>query len=156
MNVNDILDIMDDMLDSALSIPLSGGKCMIDADRFRELVGDIRLNMPQEVKQAKMIVQDRKMLVEDAKREAENIIKVAEERARRLVEENEITRRVKERANEIMTSSQTQSRELKRAANEFADGILRTTEQGLIDSLNQVKNAKAALRTPTPAKRMDE
>jgi vacuolar-type H+-ATPase subunit H len=148
MNVNEILDIMDDMLDSAWSVPLSGGKCVIDVERLRELINDVRLNMPQEVKQAKLIVTDRKIILDDAKKEAENIVKVAEERSRRLVDENEITKQAKAQAAETLSLAQTQAKELKRAANEFAENILRTTEQNLMDSVNQVKTAKSALRSP--------
>ncbi|MGI5957928.1 MAG: ATPase [Massiliimalia sp.] len=153
MDVNEILDLMDEMLDSALSVPLSGGKCMVNADRLHDLIGDIRLNLPQEIRQSKAVVNDRKAILDDAKREAEKIVRVAEERARRMTEESEVIRRVKERANEIMQTSQEQSKELKRAANDFAENILKTTEQGLLDSLNQVKSAKAALRTPVSVKK---
>lgn len=156
MDVNEILDLMDDMLDSALSVPLTGGKCMVNADRLHELIGDIRLNLPQEIRQSKAVVNDRKAILDDAKREAEKIVRVAEERARRMTEESEVIRRVKERANEIMQSSQEQSKELKRAANEFAENILKTTEQGLVDSLNQVKSARSALRTPVSVKKSNK
>lgn len=148
MSVNEILNIMDDVLDNAWSVPLSGGKSVINIERMRELIDDIRLNMPQEVKQAKLIVTDRKIILDDARREAETMIKVAEERARRLVEEDEITKRAKEKATEMITTAQTHSKDLKRAANEYAENILKTTEQGLIESINQVKTAKSALRNP--------
>lgn len=68
MNVNEILDTIDDMLDKAWGLPLSGGKCVVDVERLRDLVADIRLNMPGEIKQAKMIVADRKQIVDDAPR----------------------------------------------------------------------------------------
>ena len=148
MNVNEILDRMDDLMDGAPSLPLSGGKCVVNSERMRELIDELRLNLPQEIKQAKMIVSDRKAILEDAKREAESVVKVAEERARRLVEDNEITKKAKERATEIMTTAQSQARELKRAANEFSENVLKTAEQGLTESLNQVRTAKSALRTP--------
>jgi cell division septum initiation protein DivIVA len=148
MNVNEILDRMDDLMDGAPSLPLSGGKCVVNSERMRELIDELRLNLPQEIKQAKMIVSDRKAILEDAKREAESVVKVAEERARRLVDENEITKKAKERATEIMTTAQSQARELKRAANEFSENVLKTAEQGLTESLNQVRTAKSALRTP--------
>ncbi len=152
MNINEILDIMDDMLESAWSVPLSGGKCMIEVDRFEELIDDIRLNLPQEIKQAKLIVTDRKIILEDAKKEAENIIKTAEERARRLVDEDEITKKAKVQANEILSTAQSQARELKRAANEFSESILKNAEHGLVDAVNQIKTAKTALRSPNHVK----
>lgn len=148
MNVNEILDIMEEMLESAWSVPLSGGKRVIEVDRFEELIDDVRMNLPQEIKQAKLIVTDRKMILDDAKKEAEGIVKAAEERARRMVNEDEITKKAKAQASEILTTAQAQARELKRAANEFSESVLKNTEQGLMDAVNQVKTAKAALRSP--------
>lgn len=148
MNVNEILDIMEEMLESAWAVPLSGGKRVIEVDRFEELIDDVRMNLPQEIKQAKLIVTDRKMILDDAKKEAEGIVKAAEERARRMVNEDEITKKAKAQAGEILATAQTQARELKRAANEFSESVLKNTEQGLMDAVNQVKTAKAALRSP--------
>lgn len=153
MTINDILNMMEDILEGALSIPLSGGKCMVNAERFHELIEDARLNIPSEINQAQLVVGQRKAILDDAKREAESTIKVAEERARRLVEENEITRQAKEKAKEMLTTAQTQSRELKRAANEYADNILKNTEQTLMESVTQIRTAKAALRTPASAQK---
>jgi cell division septum initiation protein DivIVA len=146
--VMDYLDIMDEMLDSALAVPLSGGKCMVNADRFRDLIADIRMNLPKELEEAENIVNRRQQIMETAQREIEAKIKIAEERARRLVDEDEITKKVKERANDMMSQANRQSKELKIAANEFADNILKSTEQGLMDSLTQIRNAKAALKAP--------
>ncbi len=146
MNISEILDLMDDMLDASWSVPLSGGKCVIDVERFREMVADVRLNMPQEIKQAKLIVGDRKIILDDAKKEADNIVFVSQERARRIVEESEIVRASKERAKEIMLNANTNAKELKRAANEFAENVLRITETHLNESTNQVKAAKIALK----------
>ena len=146
--VMDYLDIMDEMLDSALAVPLSGGKCMVNADRFRDLIADIRMNLPKELEEAENIVNRRQQIMETAQREIEAKIKIAEERARRLVDEDEITKKVKDRANDMMSQANRQSKELKIAANEFADNILKSTEQGLMDSLTQIRNAKAALKAP--------
>ena len=55
MSVFDILDEMDDLLDNAKAFPLAAHKIVVDGDRFRELVNDIRLNMPKEMKRAQTI-----------------------------------------------------------------------------------------------------
>ena len=60
MNIEEILDVLDELLDKAWSLPLTGGRCVVDAERVRELIDDIRLNMPTEIKQAKAIVADRR------------------------------------------------------------------------------------------------
>lgn len=151
MDFNEILEIMTEMVDSAVAVPLSGGKCIVHGERMRELIADLQDSIPQEIAQAKRVLAEKERIIEDARKEAESKVKIAEEHARRMVEEDEITQKVKERANDMMSLAMTQSKELKNAAGEFADNLLRTTEQGLVDSINQLRAAKSALRNvPNP------
>lgn len=92
MNIDDILDAMDEMLDRAWNLPLTGGRCVVDAEKVRDLIDDIRLNMPAEIKQAKQIVADRADIISVAKKEAEDIVHKAEEHAKALVEQEKITK----------------------------------------------------------------
>lgn len=103
MNIDDILDAMDEMLDRAWNLPLTGGRCVVDAEKVRDLIDDIRLNMPAEIKQAKQIVADRTDIISVAKKEAEDIVRKAEEHAKALVEQEEITKQAQARATEILT-----------------------------------------------------
>ncbi len=148
MNISEILDTIDDMLDKAWGLPLSGGKCVVNVERLRDLIGDVRLNMPVEIKQAKMIVADRKQIVEDAKREAEIIIQKAEERAKSIVDHDELVKKAQIRANEINTQAQVQSRELKRATNDFVDQSLQEIEALLAKNMQEIKSARIAVRKP--------
>ena len=75
MNIDEILDVIDELLDRSCSLPLSGGRCVVDADKVRDLIDDIRLNIPSEIKQAKAIVSDRTDIISGAKKEAESIIR---------------------------------------------------------------------------------
>lgn len=148
MTVEDLLDQIDEMLDSAWSLPLSGGKCVIDAEQLRSIVDDIRGHLPSEVRQAKAIVADRGDIVETAKREAESIIRNAEERARRLVAQEEIVKQAQQKANEILTQTQIKSREMRKGASDFSDDLLRRTEEVLTQRLAEVRQARQILRNP--------
>lgn len=148
MTVKETLDVIDEMIDSALALPLSGGKCMINADKLRQLIEDIRISLPREFEEANRIVQDRQRILDDARRRADTEIKKAEEASRRLVEEQEIYKKAKAAGAMILSQAQTQSKDLRIAANEFAENILKTTEQGLVESLSQVRNARSALKNP--------
>lgn len=145
MNIEEILDTLDELLDKAWGLPLSGGRCVVDAERVRELLDDIRLNMPTEIRQAKAIVADRAEILAIAKRESDTIIHRAEERAKMLVSEQEIVKQSQEKAAEILSSAQSKAKEMRTAANEFADNLLKTTEQALSDSLSDVRNTRQAL-----------
>lgn len=148
MNINENLDLIDDILDAAWSVPLSGGKCVVDIDKIREALDDIRLNMPAEIKQAKLIVQDRKVIIDDARKEADSIVKIAEERAKKLVETSEIVKQSQEKAREIVTQTNAQNRELKKATNAYVENLLKTSEEVLANALQDIKGTRQALKMP--------
>ena len=146
MSIEEILDQLDELIDRAWSLPLTGGRCVVDADKVRELLDDVRLNMPTEIRQAQSIVADRTEIVNTAKKEAEAIIARAEKRAAALVAEEEIVRQSRSKAAEIAQQAQQQSREMRQSAKEFVDNILKNTEESLAASMNEVKNTRAAFR----------
>ena len=141
-----IIETMEDMLDAALRIPLSNGKCVVDAERMQELLNDMRLNLPTELKQAKNLLNDRKNILYIAKKEAEDTVRLAEERAKKILDEDELTRQAQARANEIVTQAQMQSREIKKATNDFVEQKLVDMETNLMKNLNEVRETRKALR----------
>lgn len=147
MSIEEILEMMDETLDKAIQVPLSGRKSMIDVEKMRELVDEIRLNLPTEVKQAKMLVSDRKQIINDAKLEADTIIKKAEEKAAALLSHQEITRQAQHKANEIMSTAQQKSKELRIKTNDYVDDMLGRVEELLSHDLVDVKKARSALKS---------
>lgn len=145
MNIDDLLDLMDETLEDAFTVPLTG-KRMVDAEKLRDIIDDIRLNMPTEIRQAKAIVQDRAEIVEGARTEADAIIKKSEERARVIVSEQEIVRLSQKRAGEIMAASQQQAKEMRQTVSNYCENILRQTEEQLVKSCTEVKGVRASLR----------
>ena len=146
MSIDEILDMMDDMLDRAWNLPLTGGRSVLDTEKLREMIDDIRLNLPGEIKQAKIIVSDRAEIMSTAKKDAENIVRKAEERARALVAQEEVVKEAQAKATELVSSAQTKAREIRQAAQEFSDNVLRETEEALIKSLTEVKTTRQAVR----------
>ena len=75
MSIDEILDDMDELLDKASAVPFASHKSIIDGERLRELISDIRLNMPQEIKHAKMVAYDRDRIIKEAEAKAEQIVR---------------------------------------------------------------------------------
>ena len=146
MAIDKYLDKLDDMLDSAVSLPLAGGKKMIDADKMRDLLDTIRLNLPQEIKDAKAVVSDRNQILDDAKAEAEDIITRAENRARQLISEQEVTKAAQQSANELIAETQRKTKEMERATLEYSENALKKSEDALLMVFNEVKSTRLALR----------
>jgi hypothetical protein len=149
MNIEEILDVIDELLDRAWNLPLTGGRCVVDADKVRDLIDEVRLNLPGEIKQARSIVADRAEIISVARQEAETIVQKAEERAKALISREDIVKQSQARAAEIMQSAQMKSREMRSAANDYSEKVLRETEESLTRSLSDVKNTRQALRNAT-------
>lgn len=145
-NIDSILLMIGDLLDGAWSIPLSGGKGAVDVDKIRDLLSQLKMHIPVEVEKAKEIVNDRKIILDDAKKEAEMTIRVAEERAKKLVDHDEVVRQAQAKANEILSTSQLQARELKKATSDYVDSVLKSTEEQVAKSLAELRSKRQAIK----------
>ena len=146
MNVNELLDTIEDTLEESTSMPLSGGKRLVDVEKVRDYLDDIRANLPGELRQAQQIVNDRAQIVDTANAQAQAIVKKAEERARILVSDAEIVKAAQQRAAEITAAAQSESRTLRQTVTDYCDNMLKTMEEAMVENAAQVKNVRANLR----------
>ena len=146
MNVNELLDTIEDTLEESTSMPLSGGKRLVDVEKVRDYLDDIRANLPGELRQAQQIVNDRAQIVDTANAQAQAIVKKAEERARILVSDAEIVKAAQQRAAEITAAAQSESRTLRQTETDYCENMLRTTEDTMVENAAQVKNIRNSLR----------
>ena len=146
MNVNELLDTIEDTLEESTSMPLSGGKRLVDVEKVRDYLDDIRANLPGELRQGQQIVNDRAQIVDTANAQAQAIVKKAEERARILVSDAEIVKAAQQRAAEITAAAQSESRTLRQTVTDYCDNMLKTTEEAMVENAAQVKNVRANLR----------
>ena len=120
-------------------MPLSGGKRMVDVDAARDIIDDIRLSMPSEIAQAKAIVRDRARIIAKAKREADEMIKTAEQRARSLVAREEIVRRAENRAKIINSEATQKAVRMRTTVTKYCDGMLAQTQDLMQKNFNEMK-----------------
>ena len=146
MKIEMILDLMDETIDKAWSLPLSGGRCVVDVEQLQALIDDVRMNLPTEIMQAKAIAADRVEILAQAKREADQLMRRAEEQAKKLIDREAVVKQAKTKANDIMVQAQVQSRELRNGAQNFSDDTLRKAEESLTKSLVDIRATRQALR----------
>ncbi len=148
MTLDELLEQFDEVLESGFKIP--GKKTVVDVEKLRAVVDEIRLNIPSEIKQARGIVADRTEIITTAKREADGIIRNAEERAKAIVSQEEIVKLAQEKATEIIANAQAKSRDMRKAAQDFVDDIMRRADEGLTANLGEVRRTRAALKQQIP------
>lgn len=135
-SIFDMLDALEDLLDDARPMPFSN-KIGINRDEAFEILSDIRLNLPGEIKQAQRIAADCDKIINDAHNKANAILKEAEDRCERMTSEHEITKMAKEQAGMIIDDAKATAREMRIGAVEYADEILANTEQAIKETLDK-------------------
>ncbi len=150
-DVQELIDMLYNMITDAWGLPLGAEKCVIERDKVLDLLDEIKSQLPAELEEAKRLVASRTEYVNNAKREAESMRKVAEQRARQLVDQEEIVRAAKARAAEIVSAAESKSAELRRVANEYADDALRRTEDAINEALNEVSQSRTRFRSAAAA-----
>ena len=147
-DVMELLDILFGMVNDAWNVPLGGDKCIIERQKALDVISDIKASLPSSIAEAKRLVAARDEFIGNAKREAEAMRKTAEEKARRLVDEQEITRVARARSAEMISSAESRSAELRRVASDYVDDLMRKTEESLSASLGTIRNARSSFRGP--------
>ena len=146
MNIESLVDELDDMIEEAWILPLSGGKSVLDADKVKRILEDIRLKFPKEIRQAKAVVADRNKIIEDSKNEAEKIIRSAEEKAKAIVDKSEILKEAEAKANEVIANAHKKSKEMIKVANEYVDDLMTRADNELSKNLAVIRRARKSLK----------
>lgn len=146
MELLELLEQLEDIIDGGMNIPLSGGKCLIDRETVLDLIQDVRLKLPDDIKTAKRITDEKQRVLLEAQQEAENIINNAESRIAALVDENEITKQAYEQAEIIISNAKKNAREIRLGTREYADSILNKVEEILEDTLDVIKVNRQELK----------
>ena len=144
--IEDIISALYDMVQDARSLPLGADKCIIERDKVLDMLDEIIAQMPVELSQARTIVESRNELIGQARREAENTIRQAQEKANRMVQEEEIYQEAKRQSQELLLQTQTRMAELRKASNEYMDDALRRTEEAISISLDDVRDTRAKFK----------
>ncbi len=147
-----LIDILYEMVDDAKDAPLSRGeRCIISRTDALDVLGELRSQLPQELKKAQELIQARDDYVAAAKREAERIRQEAAQEAKAIVSESRITQEAKERSNELVRRAEEQARNVMRVSNEYAEDVLTRAEEALQLALAEMQGTHAKFRAASGA-----
>src|SRR5579885_770635 len=136
-----LLDRLESLVSGGARVPLTS-RSIVDEQEFIDLLDQIRASIPEEVRQAKRVSQEREKVILQAQSEADKIINTAREQATALLEENELVRLAHEQANAYVQDAIQRAEEIRRGADEYA---LAALEQHLTRLLATIRKGKAAL-----------
>ncbi len=148
MGVSRIEQLIEDIyefIESCKMQPLSQTKVVVPKDELYDLLDELRLRTPDEIKRYQKIIANRDAIIADAEERAQKIQEEAREQAKSLVNDNEIMQQAYYQANEMVSSASAQAEAMLRSAQADAEqirtGALAYTEEILNDVQNILSNA---------------
>lgn len=177
MTIESLLDEISNIIDEGKSVPFTSN-LLVDAEALKVAIQDIRLNMPDELTQARKIASERKEILASAQTSADDIIEQAHLRAKEIISEDEITRGAQAQAAEIMQQARAAaneiveqarnsatelteqaknwSREMRQSASDYVENIVAIADETLTNSVNEIRRTRQQLRAASQSKRIDE
>ncbi len=132
-----LVDRLEALLNKGWRVPMTT-KTMIDEDEFLDIVDQMRIAFPEEIKQAKKIVQDRDRITAQAQEEAARIVELAKEDSARLTNEHSIVKSAQAQAAQVSQQARAAADSTKQGADDYAAQILRTLSSRLEQLTQQV------------------
>ena len=139
MDIFKLLDEIEDIVESGSSIPFAS-KVLVDKNELLEIITEIRVKLPDELKQAEWIKEERQRILAEAQSDADTMVKEVQLHIEEMVDRHEIVSQAQDRAQEIMAKAQSNAKEIRIGANEYADDILKNMENSLRELEGRIKD----------------
>src|SRR6476661_1811476 len=101
MDVLQLIDQLEQLVSAGTRLPLSS-RTMIDEQGFLDIIDQLRVSVPEELKQARRFTQERERVMQQAEAEAEKIMSAAQDRATSMLQENELIRQAEEESQRLI------------------------------------------------------
>ena len=147
MDILKLIDEVEDIVEAGSALPFSS-KVMVDKSEILEIVKEIRIKLPDEIKQAAWIKEERQRILAEAQQDADTLLTETEGRLVELVDQDEITRKANARAEEIITKAQNNAKEIRLGSMEYADSLLLETQENLKEVIQLLNDNRKELRGP--------
>jgi vacuolar-type H+-ATPase subunit H len=144
IEINLLLDRLEALLVESRAVPFSSN-VLVDRDRCFDIINQMRVSIPEEVKKSKRVFQERDRVIAQANEEAERITALAREQATELTSDHQVLKQTESRAQVIVERAQREAQEVRLGADDYALAVLRELERHLIEQLNTVQNGIVTL-----------
>lgn len=137
MDVIKLLEYLREIVETSAKVPMTG-KVVLDKNETLEIIEKIIAYLPDELKKAQWIVEEKERILSDAIQESENLKKENLVFLRRQVENHDITKEANARAEEIIALAQKNAKSIRLGARDYADEILNQLDKEIADKSNQM------------------
>lgn len=144
-----LVERLEALIVNARKVPMTSN-VMLDQAAVLDLIDQLRISIPEEVKQAKRVTQDTERLVARGREEADEIIAAAQEQAALLLQDQSVLREAELQAQSTLDRAQTKADETMRGADQYAGDVLVRLESDLVKTLAIIKRSLEVLEERRP------
>ncbi len=145
MDILHLIDRLEELFNESRPIPFTHN-VVVDEDRMLDLIDQMRVAIPEEVKKAQQILAQRDRFLAQAQEEANRTLSLAREKSEQLVERDSIVQAAHARAEQIIAQARVDAESSRREADDYVLDTLTRLESQLERYLNQVQNGVTALQ----------
>lgn len=160
----EIIDELDNYVEDSNTIPFQKNKIIVSKDVMVEFISEIRRNLPREFETAEKIIQNQEHLMELARQKAEAMEEDSMQRAESLIDQHEITRQARQKAEDMLAAAEEESKTIRLEALRYTDELLERAqkameaglkvageeferlERSLVDQLEMIEDNRQSLR----------
>ncbi|MGE5642507.1 MAG: ATPase [Byssovorax cruenta] len=139
MDILQLIDRLEELFNDSKTIPLTRN-VMVDEDRMLDIIDQMRIAIPEEVKKAQQLLGQRDRVLAQAQEEANRTIDLARQKADQLVAKDMIAVEAQRRADQILAQARNEADNIRGDADDYVIDSLRQLEAELDRNLNQVRN----------------
>ncbi|SRR5258708_403276 len=154
-SIIELIDHLEYLVHRAQRVPFTHN-VMIDEDEILDLLDQIHVNMPEEIKQSRTVLAEQERLLSEAQQESARITQTAAQKAESMVKTHELARKAEVQGQAVIREAQQRAEDQKRAADDYAADVMQQLESHLVRTVATVRKAQETLKKPAPAPAGDD
>jgi hypothetical protein len=139
-----LLEELEEHVQGCRRVPMTD-KVLVGEETLLDYIDQIRSLLPEQLRQARLMVMDREHLMDDARVDVERVLSDANQRIESMISESEVVKRAEDAAEEIVAQSRRVAFEIKNNAARYADDIMSSLEANLGQNLAMIRSGREEL-----------
>ncbi len=149
MDILHLVDRLEELLNQSRPLPFTHN-VVVDEDRMLDIIDQMRVAIPDEVKKAQQLTAQRDRILAQAQEEANRTLSIAREKSEQLLERDAIVQAAQARADQLIAQARTEAEKIRQDADVYVLDTLTRMEMELDRALAQVRNGIHALQRENP------
>jgi nitrogen-specific signal transduction histidine kinase len=149
MDILQMIDRLEELLNESRPLPFTHN-VIVDEDRMLDLIDQMRVSIPEEVKKAQQLMAQRDRVIAQAQEEANRTVNLARDRSSELVERDQLVQAAYTQAEQIKAQAYADGEIIRKEADEYVLETLRNLEMEMERAITQVRNGIRTLQEEPP------